>query len=263
MTRPVVEMRGIRKGFGNRVALDGAELTLQRGEILGLVGDNGAGKSTLLKILSGVIRADEGEIRIDGVPVSIRSPRRSRGLGIEMVFQDLSLCERLTVWENMYLGRYESRGHRAIPFRVLDKGRMSRRSLDLLAGMGIVLRNADIPVQDLSGGERQAVAIGRCLLLEPKILLLDEPTASMAVWERERILELLRHLTRVGRSMIMVTHNLEELFKVAHRAVVLKEGRTVRQGGPLDDMAPEDLVRMMFLGKAQGNGTGKAPEGVS
>jgi ABC-type sugar transport system ATPase subunit len=245
----MVEMKNIQKQFDGRTALDRAELSLGHGAILGLVGDNGAGKSTMLKILSGVLKQDAGEIFIGGKKAAIESPGLSRELGIEMVYQDLSLCESLTVWENVYLGRYATRGFLMSLMPILNKAKMARQTMDILASMGIRLSDVHMPVRNLSGGERQAVAICRCLLFHPRIVLLDEPTASMALWEREKILELIRMLRSQGRSIIMVTHNLGELFKVADRAVVLKEGRTIWQG-PLETMTPDDLARMMFLGKA-------------
>ena len=245
---PIVHMKDTQKRFGRKIALDRAELSLRQGEILGLVGDNGAGKSTMLKVLSGVLKKDAGEIFIDGERVRIDSPIHSRELGIEMVYQDFSLCESLTVWENVYLGRYETRNIFMSMVSILDKHKMARKTIEILKSFGINLSDVNVPVRNLSGGERQAVAICRCLLFHPKIILLDEPTASMALWEQEKILDLIRTLKTRGRSIIMVTHNLQELFLVADRALVLKEGRAIWQG-PLENMVPDDLARMMFLGK--------------
>ena len=231
------------------MALDQAELRLHPGEILGLVGDNGAGKSTMLKVLSGVLKRDGGEIYLEGKPVRIDSPSRSRGLGIEMVYQDLSLCNSLNVWENVFLGRYRSRPPFTKLLAILDKRRMARKALEAMEALGINRFEVNTPVRNLSGGQQQAVAICRCLLFEPRVILLDEPTASMAVRERERVLALIRDLSRQGRSIIMVTHNLQELFKVAHAAAVLKEGRTIWQGS-LQGLTPDDVARMMFVGRA-------------
>lgn len=244
----LVHMKETRKKFGSKVALEQADLTLFQGEILGLVGDNGAGKSTLLKVLSGVLRMDSGEIVIGGEKVRIDSPIRSRQLGIEMVYQDLSLCENMAVWENVYLGRYETRNLLKPLVSILNKRRMMVQTAEILKTLGILLPDVNAPVRNLSGGERQAVAICRCLLFHPRIILLDEPTASMAIWEKEKILDLIRALRTQGRSIIMVTHNLMELYQVADRALVLKEGRTVWQG-PLKTTEPDDLAKMMFLGK--------------
>lgn len=245
----IVHMKNVKKQFGGKIALNRAELTLNRGEILGLVGDNGAGKSTILKILSGVLKRDAGEIFMGGKRVCLDSPAHSRALGIEMVYQDLSLCESLSVWENVYLGRYETRAFVKGMVSILNKRKMVRQTADILASLGILIPDVNIPVQNLSGGEQQAVAICRSLLFEPEVILMDEPTASMALWEKEKVLELIRALKARGRSIIMVTHNLEELFQAADRVVVFKNGRNIWQG-PLNNTTPDDLARMMFLGKA-------------
>ncbi len=230
------------------MALHGVDLGLSEREILGLVGDNGAGKSTLLKILSGAVRRDSGEIYMFGEKVLISQPAHSRALGIEMVYQDLSLCRNLTVWENIYLGRFLV--HRVLGKKIplLKKREMSRGARRLLEGIGIGLDEMDKPVGNLSGGEQQAVAICRCLLLGTKVLLLDEPTASMALWEKQKILRLILDLRDQGHSIIMVTHNLQDLFQVADRALVLKEGSRIWCGS-LTGMKPEDLAQLMFAGR--------------
>jgi ABC-type sugar transport system ATPase subunit len=243
----MIRMENTQKRFGRKIALDRAELSLHQGEILGLVGDNGAGKSTLLKVIAGVLKKDAGDMFIQGDAVHITSPIQSRALGIEMVYQDFSLCENLTVWENVYLGRYETRNLLGPFVSVLDKGTMRKKTMDALKRFRITLVDVDAPVRNLSGGERQAVAICRCLLFHPRIVLLDEPTASMALWEKEKILELIRQLKAQGRSIIVVTHNIQELFQIADRAVVLKEGRDI-WAGALKDITPDDLARKMFLG---------------
>ena len=161
-------MKDIQKQFGGKIALDGAELSLYQGEILGLVGDNGAGKSTLLKILSGVLKRDGGEIFMGDAKVLLNSPIHSRKMGIEMVYQDLSLCESLSVWENVYLGRYETRNLLGSLLRILDKRKMARRTRDTLCELGITLPHVHMPVRNLSGGERQAVAICRCSVLSSR-----------------------------------------------------------------------------------------------
>ena len=243
MEKPLVRMENISKHFGGKVALEEARLELNEGEVLGLVGDNGAGKSTLLKILAGVVSRDRGDISIRSEKVSINSPRQSRSLGIEMVYQDLSLCGSLTVWENIYLGRYVVR-----PFRILDKNLMSQRALQFLKNLGIDLSDVNEPVRNLSGGQQQAIAICRCLLFRPKVILLDEPTASMALVEQEKVLKLIVDLKEQGRSLVMVTHNLQQLFRVADRTLVLKGGRSI-WCGPLKGLKPDDLAQMMFIGR--------------
>jgi ABC-type sugar transport system ATPase subunit len=250
MTAPVIKMEDIYKHFDGRIALEHAHMELFEGEVLGLVGDNGAGKSTMLKILAGVLPADGGQISVRGNKVSVDSPRRSRALGIEMVYQDLALCGSLTVWENIYMGRLLLLPWRCGVLPFLDKRRMHRNASKLLRDLGIDLPDLGRPVRALSGGEQQAIAICRCLLFEPEVILLDEPTASMAIMEQEKILRLILDLKGKGRSLVMITHNLQELFRVADRALVLKGGRPV-WCGPLSGMEPDDLARMMFTGNAR------------
>jgi ABC-type sugar transport system ATPase subunit len=259
MATIIIRMEGIDKRFGAKVALEHADLELLEGEILGLVGDNGAGKSTLLKILSGSVRRDSGDIRMFDRKVFINSPRHSRELGIEMVYQDLSLCRSLSVWENIYLGRFLTHPffRRILP--ILHKKEMSHQAFRYLQEIGIDLKNMNEPIRNLSGGEQQAVALCRCLLFRPKVILLDEPTASMAVWEKQKILRLILDLRGHGHSLIMVTHNLQDLFQVADRALVLKEGKRIWCDA-LEGMKPEDLAHLMFTG-GKTNGVGVESSG--
>ncbi len=249
MSEPIITARDVHKSFGAKKALDGVELTLNQGEVLGLVGDNGAGKSTLLKILSGDIRRDSGEILLKGKKAELGRPDRARGLGVEMVYQDLSLCGSMSVYENIFLGRYLTRPLLGFLLPVLHKRAMAERTAGILTRLGLDTVSAHQPVKNLSGGEQQAVALGRCLLFSPEVILLDEPTASLAVKEQQKILGIIRELRYRGRSQIVVSHNLEEIFQVADRVAVLKEGRTVWTG-PLDGITTEDLAKLMFLGKA-------------
>lgn len=249
MEAALVRMENIGKRFDGKVALDGAWLELQGPEILGVVGDNGAGKSTLLKVLAGVVIPDQGAVFVRGKLVTIRSPRESQALGIEMVYQDFSLCPSLTVWENAFLGRYLHRSLKSHKMPFLAKATMRERVRDILQQLGINLSNLDDPIRNLSGGQQQAVAVCRSLLFQPEVLLLDEPTASMAVVEQEKILGVIRGFRERGKAVVMVTHNLTELFQVADRAMVLKEGRTI-WCGPLDGLIPGDLAHLMFVGRS-------------
>ena len=267
MRNALVRMENIGKRFDGKVALDGAWLELYGPEILGVVGDNGAGKSTLLKVLAGVVMPDQGAIFVRGKPATIRSPRESQALGIEMVYQDFSLCASLTVWENAYLGRYLQSSLKSIKVPFLAKASMRQRVRDILQQLGIQLSNLDDPIRNLSGGQQQAVAICRSLLFQPEVLLLDEPTASMAVVEQEKILGMIRGFREKGKAVVMVTHNLTELFQVADRALVLKEGKTI-WCGPLCGLTPGDLAQMMFVGRSgvpdypDGLGEPKCPVGA-
>ena len=246
----LVRMDKIAKRFGGKLALRDAWLELRSREVLGVVGDNGAGKSTLLKVLAGVLFADKGTILLRGRPVAIRSPRDAQALGVEMVYQDFALCANMTVWENVYLGRTLRASIKGWKTPFLAKAAMRSHVLEILHELGIELNSINEPVRNLSGGQQQAVAFCRSLLFNPTVLLLDEPTASMAVLEQEKILGFTRRFRERGKSVVMVTHNLNELFEIADRALVLKESRTIWTG-PLQGLTPGDLAHMMFVGRSE------------
>jgi len=211
-------MRGISKSFGSVKALTDVDLDLVEGEVVALVGDNGAGKSTLVKILAGVHPQDAGEIELDGHIVSIPDPRTSIALGIATVFQDLALCENLDVVGNLFLGREMSP-------RRLDEISMEVRSWELLKQLSARLPTVRIPVSSLSGGQRQTVAIARSLLGQPKVILLDEPTAALGVAQTAEVLDLIERLRENGLAVMMISHNMEDVTAVADRVVVLRLGR--------------------------------------
>jgi len=219
-----IELRDIKKSFGAVQALQGVNISLAPGEVLGLVGDNGAGKSTLMKILSGAQAPDSGSILLDGKEVRFSHPRDARAEHIEMVYQDLSLCEELDVAGNLFLGR-EPRWGRLPGF--VDRRRMHREAAEALDSLGIRIQYTDVPVANLSGGQRQSVAIGRALTFDPRVLILDEPTAALAVKEVEQVLELTREVADTGVSVILITHRLQDLFKVCDRIAVMYEGTNV------------------------------------
>ncbi|HXT20606.1 MAG TPA: ATP-binding cassette domain-containing protein [Thermoanaerobaculia bacterium] len=215
----MLALRGIRKRYGSVQALGGVDLEVAPGEVIALVGDNGAGKSTLIKVISGVGPADDGTIEWEGRPVQIRRPQDAQALGIATVYQDLALCDNLDVADNLFLGRELTRA------AVLDEIEMERRTRDLLKTLGARIPNVRAQVAALSGGQRQAVAIARSLLGEPKVVLLDEPTAALGVEQTAHVLELIARLRERGLGVILISHNLADVRAVADRVVVLRLGR--------------------------------------
>ena len=220
-------MQGIKlcKWFGRVAALEDVDITLERGEVVGLVGDNGAGKSTLIKILSGVYRPDSGELRFEGRRVEMDSPRDARRLGIETVYQDLALVETMSIARNFFLGAEPQR--RIGPFNLLDTGKMLQSTEGMLRDIGITVRSAHQEVSTLSGGERQAIAIGRTMHFGGKILILDEPTSALSVHETNKVLSYINEARNRGLSVIFITHNLYHVYPVADKIIVLEHGRKV------------------------------------
>jgi simple sugar transport system ATP-binding protein len=221
-------MRGIRKSYGALDVLQGVDLTVGRGEVVGLIGDNGAGKSTLMKMLAGAVLPDAGEIRVDGAALTGSGPRAARAAGIEMVYQDLALCNDVDVAGNLFLGReiYHPLSRR------LDHKRMHEEAAEDLATLHIRITDTRQLVANMSGGQRQAIAIARAVTFEPKVLVLDEPTAALAAREVEMTLQLIRDVSSRGVSVVLITHRLQDLFEVADRFVVLYEGVNHRELEP-------------------------------
>lgn len=222
-----VRMNGISKRYGAIQTLDNVSLTLRPGEVLGLVGDNGAGKSTLSKVLSGAVIPDSGTIEIDGEQVAFVSPADARAARVEMVYQDLSLCDTVDVAGNLFLGREPRRSIAGVSF--LDKRRMHSEARAMLGRLGIVIADTKLKVENLSGGQRQSIAIGRAASFEPSVLIMDEPTAALAVAEVEAVLDLIRTVSARGVSVILITHRLQDLFIVCDRIQVMYEGRNVAE----------------------------------
>jgi D-xylose transport system ATP-binding protein len=224
----VLEVRGVTKRFGAAEALRGVDLDVHAAEVVALVGDNGAGKSTLVKILSGIFPQDGGTLRFDGREVHLRGPKDASALGIATVYQDLALCDNLDVVANLYLGR------EMVHFpRSLDEEAMERRALAVLATLDVRLPNVRAPIAALSGGQRQSVAVARAILpMEgaaprglAKVVLLDEPTAALGVAQTRQVLDLIMRLRSQGLSVVVISHNLGDVFQVADRVVVLRLGR--------------------------------------
>ena len=223
---PVVEMRNIKKSFAAVRALRGVDLVLHDNEVLGLVGDNAAGKSTLMKILSGAYIPDEGEIFIKGDKAHISDPLQARQLGIEMVYQDLALVNKLNVASNVFLGR-EVMSQRLGRIGVMNRRHMERETERLLDRLKIDISSVRLDVESLSGGQRQTVAIARATAFDAKVIIMDEPTAALSVAAIGKVLDLVRELKAQGRSIIIISHRLEDIYQVSDRMIVLRHGRKV------------------------------------
>jgi simple sugar transport system ATP-binding protein len=241
---PRVALRGIRKVFGSVEALRGVDLDLYPGECLGLVGDNAAGKSTLTKILSGTYIPDAGSIAIDGEKVVFAGPMDARSRQIEMVFQDLSLCDTIDVAGNLFLGREITWAG------FLDRRAMLAKSRAMLDALEIRIPNLAAKVASLSGGQRQAIAIARAASFEPRVLIMDEPTSALAVAEVEAVLALIGRVKLKGVSVVLITHRLHDLFRVCDRVAVMYEGTKVAERR-IGDTDLDDLVRLIVGEGAQ------------
>ena len=260
-TRDRVKMTGISKRYGPIQTLDAVNLNLRAGEVLGLVGDNGAGKSTLSKVLSGAVIPDSGTIEIDGAVVSFSSPADAREKHVEMVYQDLSLCDTVDVAGNIFLGREPRRRVLGLPF--LDKARMHGEARAMLERLGIDIADTKLKVENLSGGQRQSIAIGRAASFDPAVLIMDEPTAALAVAEVEAVLELIRTVSARGVSVILITHRLQDLFLVCDRIQVMYEGRNVAERR-IEDTSIEEVVNLIVGRKFAARSAGhRHPAGES
>jgi len=224
MSDPILSARGLSKRFGPVQALDGVDLEIRAGEVLALVGDNGAGKSTLVKSISGIHNVDSGEFIFEGSPATIRGPASAAELGIATVYQDLALCDNLDVVANLFLGQEETVGGVG-SVRALDEIDMEQRSHELLEQLSVTIPSVRSEVGTLSGGQRQQVAVARSLLGEPKVVMLDEPTAALGVVQTKQVLDLIRRLRERNLGVVVISHNLADVFAVADRIFVLRLGR--------------------------------------
>jgi len=225
-TTPVVELRNIEKNFGAVQALRGVDLVLHHNEVLGLVGDNAAGKSTLMKVLSGAYIPDGGEILIEGDRTHFSNPMDARRQGIEMVYQDYALANNLDVAANVFMGR-EAVRLKVGPIGVLDYHRMEQETKSLLNRLKIDVQSVRQKVERLSGGQRQAIAIARATAFNAKVIIMDEPTAALSVAAIDKVLELVQELKAQGASIIIISHRLEDIYRVSDRMIVLRHGRKV------------------------------------
>ena len=220
---PILQLRGISKSFGSVQALADVDFEVRDGEVMALVGDNGAGKSTLIKCVAGIHTPDSGEILFDGKPVHISSPKDAARLGIEIVYQDLALCDSLDVVQNMYLGREE----RDWLWR-LKEPLMEQRTAETLRSLSVTtIRSIRQPVASLSGGQRQSVAVAKAVQWNSKLVILDEPTAALGVAQTRQVLDLVKRLAEQGLGVVLISHNLQDVFEVATRITVLRLGRDV------------------------------------
>jgi D-xylose transport system ATP-binding protein len=233
---PRLRLHNISKSFGAVRALYQVDFEVNAGEVVGLVGDNGAGKSTLIKVISGVAPADEGEIFLEGKQVNIPNPQAANNLGIETVYQDLALCDNLDVVANLFLGREE----RSL-LRSLNEIDMEKQALNVLSTLNVKLPSTRTAVATLSGGQRQSVAVAKSILRQAKVVLLDEPTAALGVAQTRQVLNLIRRLREQGLAVVVISHNLADVFEVVDRVIVLRLGRRV---GTFDikTTTPEQIV---------------------
>jgi fructose transport system ATP-binding protein len=246
MTEPVLSARGLVKRYGRVTALDHADFDLQAGEILAVIGDNGAGKSSLIRALTGAMTPDAGEIRLDGKLVTFRSPMDARAAGIETVYQNLALAPALSIADNMFLGRERRvQGIVGRLFRKTDRAAMQREARAALSRLGLMtIQNINQPVETLSGGQRQGVAIARAAAFARHVVIMDEPTAALGVKESRRVLDLIRDVRSNGLPVVLISHNMPHVFEVADRIHIHRLGRRHAVVRP-SDVSMSDAVAIM------------------
>jgi D-xylose transport system ATP-binding protein len=249
-TTPLLVLHGVAKRFGAVHALEDVDFECDVGEVVALVGDNGAGKSTLVKAIAGTQPADEGTIIFDGHPVKITTPQDATALGIATVYQDLALCDNLDVVANLYVGRERARGV-GNNLRLLDEVAMEQEALGLLQRLSVTIPSVRTEVASLSGGQRQSIAVARATMGDPRIVILDEPTAALGVVQTRQVLDLIRVLRRDGHGVIVISHNLVDVFAVSDRIVVLRLGRRVAEFRTADTTAEEVVAAITGVGQEQ------------
>ena len=250
---PTLELRGVDKSFGAIQVLHGVSMKVYPGQVTALVGDNGAGKSTLIKSIAGIHSIDAGEILFEGQPVSISGPRDAAALGIEIVYQDLALADNLDVVQNMFLGRERKNGF------VLDEVSMEEAARDTLSKLSVrTLKSVRQLVSSLSGGQRQTVAIAKAVLWESKLVVLDEPTAALGVAQTQQVLDLVARLADQGLAVVLISHNLTDVFEVADRITALYLGR-VAADVATKDVTSRQVVELITTGQSSDLGAASAP----
>lgn len=251
---PILECRGVSKSFGAVHALQDVDFEVRRGEVMALVGDNGAGKTTLIKGIAGIHPFDEGEVLFEGKPVRIHEPKDASALGIEFVYQDLALADNLDVVANMFLGRERLRNH-----LLLDEPSMEKDARTTLDGLSVTtLKSVRQAVSGLSGGQRQAVAVAKSVMWNSKVVILDEPTAALGVAQTRQVLDLVRRLAEKDLGVVIISHNLHDIFEVADRITVLRLGKRSALFAR-KDVTEEDVVRAITAGSIE-RVPGMAPE---
>jgi ABC-type sugar transport system ATPase subunit len=251
---PLLELRGITKRFGPVQALTKVNFEIPPGQVTALTGDNGAGKSVTIKTIAGLWAPDEGEILWEGKPVRFHGPRDAEATGITTIYQDLALCDNLDIVQNMFLG------HERLRHRFLDEGSMEISAKETLKELRVVtIRSIRQPVASLSGGQRQSVAVAKAVMAKAKLVIMDEPTAALGVSQTRQVLDLIKRLASQGVAVIVVSHNLNDVFEVADRIVILQLGRMVAQG-PASDFDPSSVVDYMTTGRSsRGPASGPTP----
>lgn len=244
--QPLLEVRHLSKNFGPVQALNDLTMMVRAGEVVALAGDNGAGKTTLIKAISGVYQPSSGEILLKGKPVAFASPQEARDQGIETIYQDLALADNLSIGANIFLGREPMRRKYGF-LPVLDRAKMAEAAKTTMALLDFHVSRLDAPVSNFSGGQRQAVAIGRAVYWNAQILIMDEPTAALGVPEQRKVIQLIHQLKAQGRGVIFISHNLQDIFAVADRIVVLRRG--VQAGErKISETTHDEVVKLMVGG---------------
>ncbi len=243
---PLLEVSSLSKHFGAVRALSDFSMAVRPGEVVALAGDNGAGKTTLIKSISGVFRPTSGEIRLKGEPVSFSTPQEARAKGIETIYQDLALADNLSIGANIFLGREPMR--KAFGFLpVLDRGKMAAAARETMALLDFHVSRMEAPVSNFSGGQRQAVAIGRAVYWNAQILIMDEPTAALGVPEQRKVISLIHQLKAQGRGVIFISHNLQDIFAVSDRIIVMRRGVMAGER-KISETTHDEVVRLMVGG---------------
>ncbi|MEU4716207.1 ATP-binding cassette domain-containing protein [Micromonospora purpureochromogenes] len=251
---PLLELRGIDKSFGPVQVLRDVALSVHPGEVTALVGDNGAGKSTLVKCISGIHPTDSGEFLFEGRPVTVSSPRDAAALGIDVVYQDLALCDNLDIVQNMFLGREKRRGI------VLDEPTMEQMAAETLAGLGVRnVKSLRQHISSLSGGQRQTVAIAKAVLWNSRLVILDEPTAALGLAQTAQVLEIVRRLADNGLAVVLISHNMNDVFAISDRIAALYLGQMVAQVRTTD-ITHSQVVELITTGRSRHLGLGAEPD---